>query len=244
MSQRKSAFLTLVALVVSVGGFYQFVISPKRAELTKLDADIAAQEQARDQANMQATQYEKSKASYRANYAKVVQVGKAVPADDDVRSLLVQLEDSARRDKVDFRLMNVGGASAAPAAGAAAPTTPGTQLVPGSDIAMLPFSFAFAGSYFSLSGFLGEVERYVRVHNDKMDSTGRLMLLTSFSMKSDSLRGYPNLRAEVGATSYVSPPAAPIAGAESAGAPDAGVPDDSSVLTPPTTPATATGAVR
>ena len=245
MNQRKTALLAFVALIVGVGAFYQFVLSPKRAELAKLDAGITEQEQARDQANLQAAGYEKAKASYQANYAKVVEVGKAVPPDDDVRSLLVQLEGAAREDKVDFRLMNVGGGAAAtPAAGTEAPTTPGTQLVPGSDIAMLPFSFAFTGDYFKLSGFLGEVERFVRVRNDELESNGRLMLVTSFSMKTDNLLGYPKLRAEVGGTSYVTPPATEIPAAET-GAPQEGAsPDAGGALTPPTTTATATGAVR
>ena len=44
---------------------------------------------------------------------RVARLGKAVPADDDVRSLLVQLDSAAKRAKVDFRSITLsGGASA------------------------------------------------------------------------------------------------------------------------------------
>ena len=42
------------------------------------------------------------RARTRANYATVVRLGKAVPADDDVRSLIVQLDSAAERSNVDF----------------------------------------------------------------------------------------------------------------------------------------------
>ncbi|HKH18489.1 MAG TPA: hypothetical protein VKA57_13265 [Solirubrobacteraceae bacterium] len=251
MTQRKIILLSAVAVIGAVGAFWHFALAPKREQLAKLDADIVKQEQTRDRANAQAATYAKAKTSYEANYAKVVKLGKAVPADDDVRSLLVQLEDAAKRDKVDFRLINVGGGTAAPAAptaGAEAPSTPGTLTVPGSDIAMLPFSFGFTGRYFGLTDFLGEVERFVTVRNSKTDSTGRLLLLTSFSLKPDNNAGFPNLRAEVGATTFVTPPTTSLPGTDTA-APGSSSQDapKATPAEPPTTPtttATATGAVR
>ena len=174
-----------------------------------------------------------------------------MPADDDVRSLLVRLEDTAKSDKVDFRLINVGGGTtaAAPATPGEQPKTPGTQTVPNSDISILPFSFAFTGNYFNLAGFLGKVERFVTVRNAKMQPNGRLMLLTSFTLAPDNRTGWPHLRAEVGATTYVSPPGTALPTAGSAAAPStpgsAGTaPAPSTSPSTTTTTATATGAVR
>jgi Tfp pilus assembly protein PilO len=251
VSRRNVILLAVVALVGGVYGFWHYGLAPKRNELTKLDAAISEQEKTRDEATAQAAQYQKAKESYEANYAKVVEVGKAVPADDDVRSLLVQVEDAAQDDKVDFRLISVGGgttAAATPPVPGEAPKTPGSQIVPGSDISTLPFSFAFTGNYFNLADFLGKVERFVTVRNSAGVPKGRLMLLTSFSLKPDSRTGWPHLRAEVGATSYVAPPgtALPEAGA-AATATDpnaAGTTPAPAGSGTPTTTATATGAVR
>jgi Tfp pilus assembly protein PilO len=247
MTQRNVILVAVVAAIAAMGSFYMLALKPKREELTKLDAAITKQETARDQANAQVAGYEKAKQSYKANYAKVVELGKAVPADDDVRSLLVQLEDTAKRDDVDFRLISVGsGSEGSGGAGATAepgttPLAPGVESLPGSDIGVLPFSFGFSGKYFSLTDFFSKVNRFVRVHNSGTDATGRLILLTSFSLKPDQ-SGFPKLSAEVGASTYVTPPtvAPASAGANAAGAPT----QPAGNSTPPTTTATATGAVR
>jgi hypothetical protein len=66
----------------------------------------------------------------------VARLGKAVPADDDVRSLMVQLNAAAGKSKVDFRTIQIGGgpAAATPApaasANAAADTSTDTSKKP------------------------------------------------------------------------------------------------------------------
>jgi hypothetical protein len=248
--QRKSILLAAVGALLVVGAFYQFALAPKRAELTKLDAKIQSQEKARDAADAQAAEYAKAKDTYDANYAKVVQLGKAVPADDDVRSLLVRLESTAGHDDVDFRLISVGanGGTGATAVPGAETTLPGAQVVPGSDVAVLPFSFGFRGHFFDLTDFMGKVDQFVTLRNARTDANGRLLLVTSFTIKPDDKLGFPNLRAEVGASSYSAPPAtlpsdAAATDAGSAGAGGTATPS-TGTTTPPTTTATATGAVR
>ncbi len=254
MTQRNTIIVGAVAAVAAVAAFWFLALSPKREQISKLDAEIAAQETARDQATAQAAEYEKAKQDYEANYAKVVRLGKALPADDDVRSLLVQLEGQAGDDNVDFRLVSVGNGGAGAAAtgdAAAVVTTPGATTVPGAQIAVLPFSFGFTGKYFALTDFLGKVEEFVSTRNAKTDATGRLLLVNSFSLKPD-VSGFPNLRAEVGATSYVAPPmAAPGAAATADPGAAPGTPGTPATpaapadpAAPPTTTASVSGAVR
>jgi hypothetical protein len=169
-----------------------------------------------------------------------------VPADDDVRSLLVQISDAAARAKVDFRALNVGagGGSASPASttasGALAPP-PGAVPVGSAGFSAMPFSFAFQGSYFHLSDFLNRLEDFVSVTNKDVDVTGRLMLLGSISISTkDQLR---NLNAQIGAATYLVPPAQGLPGATPQGAAGgqqgAAPPADGG--TTPTTSATITG---
>ena len=73
----------------------------------------------------QAATYEKAQGQLqRRTTRRSTRLGKAVPADDDVRSLLVQLDDAAKRSKVDFHSINVGagGGAAGHDGGAAAAT--------------------------------------------------------------------------------------------------------------------------
>ena len=105
--------------------------------------------------------YEAAQKHYKANYSMVARLGKAVPADDDVRSLLVQLNAAADKPSVDFRTINIS-AQGAPAAGPdAAPTTgpappPGASTVGTAGFSTMPFSFNFKGSFFQLGKFFNK----------------------------------------------------------------------------------------
>ena len=89
-----------VAAVAVVAAFYFLVLSPKRDEAATLDGKIATQQQQVDQSKALLASYEDAKARYKKNYATVARLGKAVPADDDVRSLLVQLNSAAVKSGV------------------------------------------------------------------------------------------------------------------------------------------------
>jgi Tfp pilus assembly protein PilO len=243
--------IPVLALVVAAAAFWFLALAPKREEIAKLDADIAAKQAEVEQSEQLVASYERAKANYRANYAKLAGLGKAVPADDDVRSLIFQLDDAARRSNVDFRALNVGGsggsASAAPTTGtgtaSAADTKsppPGTVPIGSAGFSAMPFSLSFEGSYFNLSKFFTRLERFVTVENQKIDVTGRLLLLGSIKVTPQTADDGGDLVAEVGAATYLVPPTEGVAGAPAPAA--AGSAPAPSGTTTPTTTATITGA--
>jgi hypothetical protein len=238
-----------LAAIAAVAAFYVLALSPKRDEAARLDTEITAKRSQLDQARAQAASYEQARANYRANYTTVTRLGKAVPPDDDVRSLLVQLNDAAERSKVDFHAINIGSGSS-PSDAAAEPTTgsglapaPGTVPVGSAGFSAMPFSFGFEGSFFRLSDFFNRLEDFVTVENQDIDVSGRLLLLGSISVtpKDNDLR---HLTAKIGAASYLVPQAEGIEGATPASptgaAPGAATPEGSASVTP-TTSATITG---
>jgi hypothetical protein len=251
--------IAAIAGVVAAGAFFMLVLKPKRAEATKLQSNVAAERQKLDQAQALLASNQKARETYRAAYSSVVRLVKAIPAEDDIRSLLVQLDSAAKSTKVDFQSIEVGGgasggsSSSTPATGAALP--PGTTVGP-AGFPVMPFNFSFKGSFFRLNDFFDRLDSFVTEKNAKIDVTGRLLTLDSLSLAPDGA-GFPQMRATVGATSYlVSPlegatggatatgpagataaPAAPAAGA--AGTTPAG---GSTPATPPT--ASSTGVIR
>jgi len=251
---RSSKFLIPAMLgVVVVAAFYFLALSPKNDELAQLDTDIAAKQAEVDQSKATLASYEDAKDSYKANYRSLVRMGKAVPADDDVRSLLVQLSDAADRSRVSFEAINVGanGATAPTATDPAAAATaglapaPGTVAIGSAGFSAMPFSFGFEGSFFRLSDFFNRLEDFVTVENEKIDVTGRLLLVGSISVT--PTQGMKRLEARVGAASYLVPKVTGVAGApavDAAGATTPGAPPSDAGTTPatPTTPtATITG---
>lgn len=216
MTRRNSILLVAVATVAAVAAYWMLALTPKREEAAKLSKSITTKKAELQAAEAELASYEKAKAGYKANYSLVARLGKAVPADDDVRSLLVQLNSAAGRSKVDFRTIQIGGSGAAapaPAAGPAAdgpkdpaaPTpAPGSTPVGSAGFAAMPFTFSFKGSFFNLGEFFQRLDRFVAVNQQRLDVTGRLMLLNNISLAPDAT-GFPNIRASIGATTYMLP---------------------------------------
>jgi hypothetical protein len=249
VTRNKNMIIAAAAVVGLIAAYWFLVLAPKRAELTKADADIAAKQGELKDAQSTLATYRKSRDSYATNYSTMVRLGKAVPQDDDTRSLLVQLNDAADRSGIDFRTMAVGGTSGTnPATTAGAePTTPGT-VVGTAGFNVMPLTFSFRGSFFNMSQFFSRLEHFVKVRNTQIDVTGRLLRVESITLKPDAL-GFPSLRAEVGASSYLIPASQGLTAGATASGP-AGTPGSATQTpakggtTPPTTTATVTGVTR
>lgn len=247
MTRKNSILIAVAALVAAACAFWFLVLAPKREEVTKLDTQIAAKTAEMEQAKLTLASYEQARASYKRNYATLARLGKAVTTDDDVRSLLVQIEATADRSGVDFQKIELGaglaaaatpGADTAPkAAGELAPA-PGAVPVAGGVLSAMPFSFTFTGGFFDLSAFLARLEDFVTVTNNRLDATGRLLRLESVSIQ-PSGAGFPDMQAQINAAAYLVPPVEGVAGAP---APAAGstTPPAAEGTTPPTTTADAT----
>ena len=249
MTRSTKALIPVVVLAAAIAAYWFMVLAPKREEITKLDAEITQQEAAATQAEQQASTYQKAKDNYRENYTTVTRLGKAVPADDDVRSLLVQLDATAKKSKVAFRSLALSGGGGG--GGTTGQTTatrpdglapaPGTVPVGSAGFSAMPFTFAFTGSFFRLSDFFTRLERFVTVQNDNIDVTGRLLLLGSIAITPDG-GDMNNLQAQIGASTYLVPPTEGVTGGATAAGPavtPASTGPTDGTVTPPT--ATITG---
>ncbi len=245
MTRTNRLLLGLVVLTAAVSAFWMLALEPKREQAAVLAEQITAKQGELDRARREVATYEKARAAYPANYATVARLGKAVPADDDVRFLMVQVDSAARRTGVDFQLIDVG--KGGPGAAATAKTD-SAAVIPGAianagGFSTLPMSFAFQGSYFELSSFLTRLERFVTVSTRRIDLTGRLLLLQSISLVPDT-KGFPAMRAQINASSYLVPPAEKLAPGAAAAPTTPATGSTPTTVTPGTTTATATGAVR
>jgi hypothetical protein len=135
MSRRDSYILIAVALVGVFAAYWFMALSPKRQEASQLDKDIAAAQQQLDQSKQEKVTFAQAQLDFPRMYASLGRMGKAVPPDEDVPSLLVQLNHAAAKANVDFRSVELkldlaeqqatasadAAAAAAPAGGAAPP---------------------------------------------------------------------------------------------------------------------------
>jgi len=249
MSGRDRTVLGALAVIVALAAFWFLGLAPKRKAITAANAEIATQQQRLDQAQSTVNAAESAKRGYPANAATVANIGKAVPADDNMASLVYQLQSVATRAKVTFKSIKLTGdtsSSAAPAptagAGAAASQVTAAQLPPGAvvgpaGLVTMPFTFIFEGRFLDMQKFLDRVNEFVQTEGKDVNVRGRLLTIDGISLGNTQSKDSAKVKATIAATAYLSPKdTATSTSATGATTPSTGA------TTPSGTPSASTGA--
>jgi Tfp pilus assembly protein PilO len=121
-----------VAIVALVVGFYLLILAPKRNKASELQGQIDQLHSSITTAEQQTSYGEQARQDFPKYYGRMVVLGKAVPAEADTASLLVQLNSISHQTNLDFRSIGISdggsGSGAAPggaaATGSSSPTSP------------------------------------------------------------------------------------------------------------------------
>jgi hypothetical protein len=107
-----------VGSVVLLAAFWFLMLGPKRKDAAALSTKITQAQTRLDTARKATAAAVGARTRYDEDYAAVARLGKAVPADDDVASLVYQLDHVSRDSHIDFRSikLNTTGSASAPAA--------------------------------------------------------------------------------------------------------------------------------
>jgi hypothetical protein len=119
VTTRDRTVIVVVGLVVAIVAAWLVVIGPKRSQASKLGSQVSAIQTQVNTARATVSQDEAARASFARSYAEIARLGEAVPADDDVASMLVQVQSAASQARVDFRALTLqpqsGSSTPAPA---------------------------------------------------------------------------------------------------------------------------------
>jgi hypothetical protein len=232
MTARDRSLLAVVVAALVVAAAWFLVLAPQREEAAQLSDDIAAQQQSLAQARSDIAAGLAAKRGYGRAYTTVARLGAAVPDDDNVASLLLQVEQAAEASEIDFRELEAGQSSGAPAPAPPATTAsaPATQsatatLPPGAAVGeagfpTMPFSFTFTGDFFRMSDFVGRLERFLIVHDHYLSVGGRFMTIDGIALNA-APEGFPHVQASVTATTYLLPATQVLTAGATAAAPAA-----------------------
>jgi Tfp pilus assembly protein PilO len=227
MTARDRYVLIALAMVGVLGAFWFLAISPKHKDASTLSGQVSAAQTRLDTANAAVASASSAKAKYSSDYSTVAQLGKSVPVDDDVPSLVYQLQHAASANHIDLEQIKMTGsasASAAPTGAAAAvasatgsTATPGTTtattttsaLPPGAAVGTagfptMPFAFSLNGSFSDMNRFLHSVNNLTQVNRDGILVRGRL-LSTDGVVYTAGPKGFPDIQATMVVTSYLLP---------------------------------------
>jgi len=211
----------VVGAVLVVAAAWFLVLAPQRDQASQLSSQVAVQRQQLTQAESDLAAGLAAKRTYARDYTTVAELGAAVPDDDNVPSLLLQVQRAAQAAHIDFRdLQAAQGSGGAPApspppsptsgaAGAPASQTTTATLPPGASVGTagfptMPFTFTFTGDFFHMSNFIGRLERFLVVRNRSVAVSGRFMTIDGISFAA-APQGFPKIQASVSATTYLLP---------------------------------------
>ncbi len=229
MTARDRLVVMVVCALAAVGGAWFFLIQPRRDEASKLGAQVTSEQAQLTTLRAQVAQGQAAKGAYARHYASLVRLGEAVPQDDNVPSLIYQLQGAASAAKVDFRSLvlqptsgattpapvttpgstTAGSSASASKTVAASATQSSTALPPGAAVGPAgfpaePFQFTFQGNFFHLADFFNRLERFVVATNNRVSVSGRLMTLNAINL-GPAPQGFPQITATISATAYLVP---------------------------------------
>ncbi len=127
VSERDRKILMLIIPLVVLAGYWFLILSPKREEASTAADELAVQEQRLDTAKAAADQAKNAENAFKSDFTEVVRLGKAIPSNVDMPSLIVQLDRAAAGTGITFTKIATGEREATAAAPvAAAPSTGST----------------------------------------------------------------------------------------------------------------------
>lgn len=236
MSSRDRVILAVVVTVAILIGSWVALVAPKRDQASKLGDQITAAQGTLNAARAQVIAGQAAKNSFAQNYAQIARLGEAVPSDDNVPSLIYQLQTAATVAGVDFRILKLAPA----AAGATAPTPPTPPTVTGASTSQattatlppgaavgpagfptLPFTFTFQGNFFHLSDFFGRLDKFVVATSKNVAVSGRLMTVNSITL-GPGPKGFPQIIATISANTFLVPAGQGVLNGATPSGPNAG----------------------
>jgi Tfp pilus assembly protein PilO len=236
MSSTNRLIVAMVIVAALAVAFWTLLLGPKRQEASELGQTVTSLEEALAVDRQSVAEALVARQEFATNYGQLVVLGKAVPADDDTASLLVQINEIAEKAGVRFQEIALSsssesgeaapeaeasaGAAAAPPSSSkiAAPTEAAAAAMPlGASIGpaglgAMPYSLKFSGSFFHVADFIHGLDKLVRTTNAKVAVDGRLITVDGFALGPLQSRTFPQLEASFAVTTYLTPESQGVTG--------------------------------
>lgn len=157
-------------------------VSPKRAEASRLDAEVTAAEERLAQARAASGR----PTDPQSRVSDLFRLAKAMPASADQASLLLELDVLARKANVAIASLTL---------------QEPTALAGGSTA--IPVAVTVGGTYRDITRFLRQMRRLVGLSGGDPRALGRLLTVQSVELSESKTRGFPRLDAAVVLNAHV-----------------------------------------
>jgi hypothetical protein len=223
MKGRDRIVLIALAVIVVLGAGWVLAVSPKRTQANKLASQVSEAQAQKSSAEQQLASARAAQTQYASAYAAIVNLGKAVPASEEVPSLIYQLSQASSGKHVDFAsIASTTSNTGTPAAAASSSTgaSAGSGATASAGFSQMPFTFIFNGSFFDLEHLFQQLNRFTMSSaSGALQVSGRLLTiqgvrLAPASEASSTSAGtrQQKLSGTITATAYVLPAGQSVTG--------------------------------
>lgn len=182
MTTRDRIVVMVVATLGVLAAMWFLAVAPKREQAAKLATEVGAAQSQLASAESQVSSASAAQARYQSAYASIVSLGKAVPAGQEVPSLIYQLARATNEKNVEFASITTtvsGAAGSSPAASGAAASA---SAAAGAGFTQMPFTFVFNGSFDSLYSLFQQLDGFTLRASGGLKVSGRLLTIQSVKL--------------------------------------------------------------
>lgn len=250
MTARDRIVIVVLGALALLAAAYIGVVSPEQKKASAVEAKVSSAKASLSAAEAKLSEAKSAQRRYADAYSTIVSLGEAVPADEQVPSLIYELDHAAGHDHVQFQTISSGGSSSSASVSATTVQAAGFQ--------QLPFTFTFTGTFFDLYHLMYKLQGFtVALHSGGVKVSGRLLTIQSVQLSGggsgsggaasagsgSESSGPQQLTGTVTATAYVLPPGEALtagatptgpAGTQSASTSSASSPSAPAVVKAPT----------
>ncbi len=238
MSNRDRMVVMVIAALGVLAAVWLLAVAPKRDQAAELASQVSSAQAQLTSAEGQVASASSAQAQYKTDYASIVRLGKAVPASEEVPSLIYQLEVASNRRNVEFASITTGsgsgsgagsspGSAASPSASSSASAA--TSAAASAGFSQMPFTFVFNGNFTDLYHVFQQLNRFT-LHDAAggLRVSGRLLTIQSVSLAPSSTAAAAaaggkgaseQLSGTITATAYVLPAGQSLTGGATAAGP-------------------------
>lgn len=224
----RTVLMVVVVLLLLAAGWLEGV-SPEREKAAKIDAEVSAAQAQLSTAQSALSEAQGAQKQYTNAYASVVKLGQAVPADEEVPSLVYELAAASTERNIEFNSITTPTAASGPSGSSSTAATAAASA----GFTQMPFTFVFRGPYFSLEHLLNTVQNFALASSGGVEVSGRLLTIQSINLERKQESGESaapnkaatgssaagtsaptagNLTGTITATAYVLPPGQSLTG--------------------------------
>jgi hypothetical protein len=191
MTGRDRTVVMVLATLGVLAAVWLLAVAPKREQAAKLGTEVSTAQAQLASAESQLTSASAAQAKYQDAYASIVRLGKAVPASQEVPSLIYQLSQATKEKNVEFASITASVSGAGAGSGSSSSSSASAASTAGAGVTQMPFTFVFNGSFDSLYNLFQQLDAFTTLHttSGELNVSGRLLTIQSIKLGPVSASG-------------------------------------------------------